>query len=110
MTQGAFLNMRRGATWSSLIPYTTLFQSVGAQSVVNNSGTFEKTGGTGTSNLNTLVFNNLAGGTVAANSGTWEFTLGATVSNGGGTCTGSWTVGWGVSWTLDAGTYALNGT
>ena len=102
---GAILNIKSGAVWN----YTndsTLSNGGGTAAAVNNSGTFEKTGGTSSASINT-PFNNNA--TVNATSGTLLFQGGG---NCGSTCAGTYFTGTSPNLgtiSFAAGTFAQSG-
>jgi hypothetical protein len=94
-----------GATWSLSADAT--FNTAGTgpfNPVFNNSGTFDKAGGTGTSTFQPN-FNN--SGVAAVNAGTLDLT-----GNGvcGSACSGSWTIASGATLQFDTGEFSLSGT
>jgi len=100
LLDSAVVNNKAGATWN-LAADAGLN---GTSGTFNNLGTFEKTGGTGTSTVQAL-FNNT--GKVMASAALLDFTGGGTCS---GSCTGSWTVASGATLQFDSGTFSLSGT
>jgi phage baseplate assembly protein gpV len=99
LLDSATVNNKSGATWN-LAADANLYGFTGT---FNNSGTFEKTGGTSTT-LVQPVFNHT--GTVLANAATLDF-------NGGGTCiltcSGTWSVASAGSLQFDTAAYSLSG-
>src|SRR5208283_1715747 len=97
---GSLINNPSGATWNLTSDYN-LYTSTGG-GTFNNAGTFEKTGGTTTSEVDP-VFNNA--GTVQANTATLNFAAPATSS-------APWSVGTGATLEFANGTSTstLSGT
>jgi hypothetical protein len=107
MEDGAIFNNQAGATWNHENDSEILFEG-GTTPVFNNSGTFEKTGGTTTAGGGvgaSITFNNTGAVTVtAADSGGILFVSNVGVC--GGTCAGSWSVASGTTLQLGGGTTA----
>jgi hypothetical protein len=99
MQNGGTLNVQAGAVWN-LVNDGEIRNNGGTTPVINNAGTFEKTAGTGTTNIS-ASFNNNAGGTVAANSGTMSM-------NGGGSGAATYSIASGAKLSFGGGTFALN--
>ena len=99
MLNGATLNVKTGAVWN-IVNDGVVENNGGTTPVINNAGTFEKTAGTGTTNVG-VTFNNNTGGTVTANSGTVSL-------NGGGSGTAAYSAGSGAKLQFGGGTFALN--
>ncbi len=96
---GGVLNIASGTVLDTQGDASISFSAVSA--TVNNSGTFQKSGGTGTTAVNAnVVFNN--GGVVDAQTGTITF------GSGGGTHTGSFD-GTGATLSFTAGTHTFSG-
>ena len=103
MENGAVFNNNSGATWNHETDSAIQFEG-GTTPVFNNSGTFEKTGGTSSSGggiSNAITFNNT--GTVTDSSGTL---FASNVGVCSGTCAGSWSVVSGATLELGGGTTA----
>lgn len=80
MYNGAVVNNQAGATWSVGSDFDILNEGGTGTNTFNNAGTFQKTGGTSTSQVST-VFNNSS--SVSAGSGTFSFTGAYTQTAGG---------------------------
>ncbi|MGO9542420.1 MAG: hypothetical protein ACLPN2_17710, partial [Terriglobales bacterium] len=103
MENGAVVNNQAGATWDHENDSNIQFEG-GTTPVFNNAGTFEKTGGTGTSGGGvgaSITFNNT--GSVTDSSGILFL---SNVGVCSGTCTGSWSVASGATLQLGGGTTA----
>jgi fibronectin-binding autotransporter adhesin len=103
MEIGAVFNNNSGATWNHEADSAIQFEG-GTTPVFNNSGTFEKTGGTSSSGggiSSAITFNNT--GTVTGSSGTL---FASNVGVCSGTCAGSWSVASGTTLELGGGTTA----
>src|SRR5882762_287979 len=106
MSNGAQVNNPTNSVWDFQND-SSINNGVGTgQAFNNNGGTFKKSGGTGTSAVNTpIAFNNT--GAVQVTAGTLNFGGGGSCA---GTCGGSWAVGSGATLGFTSGTYALSGS
>jgi hypothetical protein len=78
MQNGGTLNVKSGAVWN-IVNDVPIENDGGTTPVINNAGTFEKTGGAGTTNIG-ATFNNT--GNVTAKAKTMAFNAGFTQTNG----------------------------
>ncbi len=108
---GSTFNNQTGATWNDTVD--AAIDSNGGTPVFNNSGTFEKTGGTTSTGGGVgsgVVFNNMSGGVVEANKGILFFNDLGNCAPTFTTCAGSWSVLTGDTLELgSAATGALSG-
>jgi hypothetical protein len=102
LVNGAVINNPSGGTWNYTNDSTIGFGG-GNAVVINNGGTFEKTGGTGTT-LIAMLFNN--SGTVNGTSGTLSFSGGG---NCGSSCAGTYAAGTGGAISFPSGIFAQSG-
>jgi hypothetical protein len=97
------LNVQSGATFD--IQNDGSFNTYATPGSITNSGTFQKSGGTGTSNLYSVGFTNESGGTVQTSSGTLSFGAG-----GSAVGTATFIPGSGSTIAFGGGTFAFSGT
>lgn len=103
LLDGATIHNLTGAIWNLAADANINTSGSGTVPVFDNEGTFDKTGGTGTSTIQP-IFNNT--GTTEVNAATVDFTGGGTC---GTACPGSWTVASGATLQFGQGEYQLSG-
>ena len=103
MVNSAVINNGVGSVWNITNDSSLVFGG-GATVAFNNAGTFEKTGGTGTSTVSAPIHNT---GTVLGNAATLSFTGGG---NCGSSCPGTYTSGPSGTIAFAGGIFAQSGT
>jgi len=103
MNSGAVLNNLAGASFDVQSDRTMYWSAGSTQPAFNNSGTLTRTVSTGTFTFDGIAFNNSATGTVNVQTGTL-------VLNGGGSGSGSYTVGAVAALNFGAGVHNIGGS
>ena len=103
MENGAIINVPSGSVWNFANDSNLSNGGGTGTNAFNNSGTFEKTGGAGTTTVS-AVFNN--SGAVLGNAATLSFSGGGSC---GSTCSGTYTAGTGATLSFSNGIFSQEG-